>query len=266
MNKRIGFLLSLDLVMFLVALLLECLSLTGLKLHEWIGFALCPLVLLHVVLQWDWFRAQFRKIAIGGAGGRARINSALNIFLLILMASTLISGVLISHQVVPLVEERLGQIHVWMWVHDVVNKFLFVILGLHLALNWNWLTAALRRLRPTPPAQQRTSAVSASPLLLPQNSRLQRILVRSFVVFLGFWVSGFVGYVAFIPVAGEQDGQTYAQSSPGLAFFDTPSLQKIPPRNGRPRDLRAGISELRLVLVILAFSAVFGRYVLRLRL
>jgi len=48
--------------MLALTCVLESLSLTGLTLHEWLGFILCPLVLVHVVLQWQWFATQFRRV------------------------------------------------------------------------------------------------------------------------------------------------------------------------------------------------------------
>ena len=60
--NRVSLLLCLDTAMLLLVCVLECLALTGLDLHVWLGFALCPLVLVHVVMQWQWFRTQFQRI------------------------------------------------------------------------------------------------------------------------------------------------------------------------------------------------------------
>ena len=130
--------------MLLAVVLLECLSLTGLQLHEWLGFLLCPLVLLHVVLQWQWFITQFRHVLTAGAW-RVRVNAGLNLLLLIIMAAVLVSGGLVSNQSVATLGERFGRLQVWSDIHGWLNFSLVVLVGLHLALNWDWLLAALRR-------------------------------------------------------------------------------------------------------------------------
>src|ERR1700722_8664855 len=130
-RNRVGFLLWLDVSMFVLVCVLEPLPLTGLELHEWLGLVLCPLVLLHVVLQWQWFVTQFRRILKPGAG-RARVNTILNLLLLVLMAAVLISGVLISNQVAPLVGEHLGRPRVWSEIHSWLNMSLIVAVGVHI--------------------------------------------------------------------------------------------------------------------------------------
>src|ERR1051326_9618145 len=98
MKNRTVLLLWLDCSMLVAVVLLECLSLTGLQLHEWLGFLLCPLVLLHVVLQWQWFITQFQRVLTAGAWG-IRINAALELLLLIIIAGVLgFGGVVLDHK------------------------------------------------------------------------------------------------------------------------------------------------------------------------
>src|SRR5262245_21833836 len=111
MSRRTLFILLVDSGMLALVCVLECLDLTGLELHEWLGFALCPLVLLHVIWQWPWFVTQFRKYL--SPPRRVRINVLLNASLLVLMSAVLLSGVFNSSQVISLVGERFGSIRVW---------------------------------------------------------------------------------------------------------------------------------------------------------
>jgi hypothetical protein len=55
MNQRVAFPVCLDTTKLLLVRVLEPIKLTGLEWHQWLGFALCPLMLLHVVMQWQWF-------------------------------------------------------------------------------------------------------------------------------------------------------------------------------------------------------------------
>src|SRR5437667_5522393 len=95
MNNRVAFVVCLDTTMLLLVCVLEPIKLTGLEWHQWLGFALCPLVLLHVFMQWQWLVTQFR--GMGSRGGyRVRLSAMLNLMLFILMAAVLLSGVFAS--------------------------------------------------------------------------------------------------------------------------------------------------------------------------
>ena len=96
-KNRVAFLLCLDTAMLLLVCVLECINFTGLEWHQWLGFAFCPVVLLHVVMQWQWFITQFRRVLTPGAW-RVRVNAGLNLLLLVLMAAVLFSGGFVSAQ------------------------------------------------------------------------------------------------------------------------------------------------------------------------
>src|SRR5690349_17894543 len=151
MSRRTLFVLLVDSAMLALVCVLECLDLTGLELHEWLGFTLCPLVLLHVSCQWPWFVTQFRKF-LGAPSARVRINALLNALLLVLMSAVLISGVLNSRQGISLVGERFGSIRVWREMHNWLNFTLLVWVALHLGLNWDWVLGVLTRRHRDKPA------------------------------------------------------------------------------------------------------------------
>src|SRR2546422_11061855 len=102
MVNRFAIPLCMDAAMLLVVWVQECPALTGLELHEWLGFALCPLVLVHVVMQWQWCITQFQRVMKTGPY-RVRINALLNLALLIMMSVVLLSGVLVSRHVKSMV-------------------------------------------------------------------------------------------------------------------------------------------------------------------
>src|SRR5258705_12570463 len=104
MASRTALLVWIDSVMLLLVCLLECVSLTGLDLHKILGLVLCPLGLLHVITQWQWFFTQFHRIR-SSRDRRVRINALLNLILLVLMSAVLLSGILVSREVVVMIGE-----------------------------------------------------------------------------------------------------------------------------------------------------------------
>src|ERR1022692_3175162 len=128
--------------MLLLVCVLECINFTGLQWHQWLGFAFCPVVLLHVVMQWQWFITQFQRMLAPGAY-RVRMNAGLNLLLLVMMAAVLFSGVFVSFGVVlclcVFVVSEVVFLLVWcfglVWglseVHGWLNVALVVLVGLH---------------------------------------------------------------------------------------------------------------------------------------
>jgi len=285
-KNRVAFLLCLDTAMLLLVVVLECINFTGLQWHQWLGFAFCPVVLLHVVLQWQWFITQFQRVLAPGAW-RVRVNAGLNLLLLALMAAVLFSGGFVSSQGVESLGETFGHVRIWHEVHGWLNVALVVLVGLHLALNCDWMLAALRRRRPERPAltsgraavshqTSRSPAADASRTATSRNVGLVRSLGRAVAVLLVASLAAGVAYFAMKAVllpkmrarfeqqrladenAGERQGN---QPAPRPT---EPARNSLMPRN-RPISLR-NAPDLAGTFALTVFVAVIGRYAFRLRL
>lgn len=240
---RARHLLVLDAGMLVLACVLEALSLTGLAWHEWLGFLLCALVLVHVILQWPWFVAGFRRL-VGSGARRARVNLALNFLLFIVMVAVLVSGVLISNQIAPLVGSALGRPRVWGELHGWLDFTLIVLVGVHLAMNWDLILCAI--LRRTVP------------------------LVRLPAV-PGFFIRGATVLLAVCVVAAAAYGVMGAMLKPTprekAAAMQTAGEKQTPPlRKGRRQSFRGGLEELDITVLVVIFVAVVGRHGMRIHL
>lgn len=240
---RARYLLALDAGMLALACVLEALSLTGMKWHEWLGFMLCLLVLIHVILQWQWFVAAFRRLLTRGAN-RTRVNLALNCLLFIVMVAVLVSGVLISNQIAPLVGRALGRPRVWSELHSWLNFTLIVLVGAHLAINWDWVLGAIRR-RTVP---------------LVRLPGVPGFFFRGAVVLL---ITGFVAVAAY----GTMAAMLKPSPAEKAAAMQMAGKSQTPPlRKGRGQSFRNGLQELDITVLIIIFVAIVGRYVLRIHL
>jgi len=260
--NRVSVLLCLDTAMLLLVCVLECLALTGLDVHVWLGFVLCPLVLVHVVMQWQWFITQFQRIRATRAY-RVRVNALLNLGLLFMMAAVLLSGILSSRQVTSVIGESLGRARIWSEIHGWLNFIVVVLVGLHLALNWDWMIAALRRRRTERPGlagapPRNTTAPLGRPRGNFANS-LGRGLAVLVIASLAAGAMYFTMWATMIPEEHER-----RQSERAVAADAVESRSFVP--QPRPASLPHGIEQFLVTSSVLALTVVIGRYVFRLRL
>ena len=263
MISRTAFVLCLDVAMLLLVCVLECIGLTGLTLHEWLGFALCPLVLIHVVMQWQWCVTQFRKLLT--SSWRDRINVLLNGLLLVLMSAVLLSGVLASTQFTVRIGESFGRVRLWHEVHDWLNFTLVVLVGLHLAINWNWMIAALRRRRPERPALVETPPRGAPLMAGRRPLSVVHLLGRGVVVFLAAAVATAAVYFAMEAIVlNPRQRAELRNQRPITATESAAARSRLAPRP-RSASFPGDLPNLTGMIALVLFVAIIGRYVFRLR-
>jgi hypothetical protein len=122
--------LLLDATMLLSFTVLMSWRLAGVPAHEWLAAGLLGLIVVHLVIHWGWVETRARK-AVGTRSPRTRMNLLLNghLFLAMGTANTLTPGAYLS----------------WHQVHDTSSSLAQIILGLHVALNWDLIVAGIRR-------------------------------------------------------------------------------------------------------------------------
>ncbi len=164
-TTRIKFLLDAGLTTAFVVAMKP--AFTGESWHEWLGIGLGVAAIVHLLLNWKWVlnvtRRFFKRLP-----RQARINSILNLLLFVSFFLTMISGIMISKNLNT--AQALGlsrdastnwkQIHVW------IPNVTLLIVGVHLALHWKWITHTARRffalkLRPRPVTDRRAPSVQS---------------------------------------------------------------------------------------------------------
>jgi hypothetical protein len=257
MNNRAVLLGCLDIAMLLLVCVLEPIKLTGLEWHQWLGFALCPLVLLHVVLQWPWFAAQFKHLA-RHVGCRIRLSAVLNLVLFGLMAAVLVSGVLSSRQSTAIIGESVGRVRLWHEIHGWLNVVLVVFVALHLALNWDWMVAFVRRAR-------FHSAVTEPAGSKPGATSLMQYLGRAVIMLL---VASLVAVATYFTMKATLSPEKRADLQDRHVItvkVDRSQKAQLAPAPRRP-EISDGLQGLAGTVLIVLLIAMVGRYVFRLRL
>lgn len=139
-RKRVDFIL--DSLLLTLLLLLFSPRLTGLPLHEWLGIAIVPPIVVHVLLSWRWVAAATRRL-LRGAPNRVRVNYILNALLFVLLTLVIASGVAISEVAAPSVGTRTIDDRAWRALHNLTLNWLLLIAGFHIAMNWDWVRRTL---------------------------------------------------------------------------------------------------------------------------
>jgi hypothetical protein len=143
--RRTRFLIWLNALLFATLIAVMATPMTGVVAHEWLGVAIAGVVLVHIVLQWDWLATAFRRFP--GGPMRLGVNLVLNGFLFVAMVVAIYSGVMISVVVRPAIGLASSVQPAWGLVHSVsVLLAMTMLVGLHLAINWRWITNVAVRL------------------------------------------------------------------------------------------------------------------------
>jgi len=127
---------------------LQTIRFTGLVLHEWLGLAMVGMVLAHLVFAWSWIASQSRRF-FTLQSIRARINYLLNLGLFSAVTAVIFSGILISQKAIPtLTGTKAAPDMDWRWdtLHNQFSNIVLVLVGFHLAINWEWALAAVQKI------------------------------------------------------------------------------------------------------------------------
>ena len=142
-NKQIKTKWILDLAIFIGFLIAMDPHSTGIALHEWFTLAALATVMIHLLLNWDWI-AQVTSRFFGRVSTRSRINYILNWLLFIDGILIMLSGILISESVIPVLGITLSAGFAWRRLHDMSANIALLLLGLHTALHWDWIVNAFK--------------------------------------------------------------------------------------------------------------------------
>jgi hypothetical protein len=142
--SRARYLFSLDVILLLAIAVLQEPRRTSITGHEWLGVAFAALLFIHILVNWRWIVTTFGRIR-ASEPRRSRINAALNGALFIIMVITVLSGVAISEVLLPLVGASRSDHIAWVKIHSFFAGTALAIVGLHLALNWDWIAGMLRK-------------------------------------------------------------------------------------------------------------------------
>lgn len=150
--------LAVDAGIFVGFLIADTPHFTGMAIHEWLGIAFGAAVITHLLLHWRWIVAITQRF-FSKTTWQARLNYILNLLLFVDFTVIILSGLMISREALPFLGISLEPDRAWSGLHHLSTNLSLVLLGLHLALHWQWIVKAIKRyviepLRPARPISQ----------------------------------------------------------------------------------------------------------------
>lgn len=136
--------LWMDVFIFIAFLVVMEPHMSDLPVHEWLGLSLTFVMVVHLLLSWDWI-VQITKRFFKTVGGQNRINYLLNWFFLFDGVVIMMSGIMISRVAIPALGLHLTLGPGWYKLHDLSTNIALLLLGLHTALHWNWIVSTMNR-------------------------------------------------------------------------------------------------------------------------
>ncbi len=117
---------------------------TGVVIHEWLGVGIFLVIVVHVLLHWDWVvgitKRFFKKLK-----AEPRINYFVDLGIFIGFITIIFSGLMISEIVMPLVGLRGTGGMFWKQLHYQATDITLYLAAIHLALHWRWIKSVFTR-------------------------------------------------------------------------------------------------------------------------
>lgn len=118
---------------------------SGIAIHEWLAFALAATIIIHLLLNWTWLVETTKRVFIGKLNG-SRWNYIINWLLFFDGILIMLSGFMISESVAPLLGIALPKNFTWRGIHELSTNLSLLLMGLHVAMHWNWIKTTFKRM------------------------------------------------------------------------------------------------------------------------
>ena len=137
--------LFLDLAAFIALLIVSAPRFTGAAIHEWLAIALSGAIVVHLLLNWNWI-VEITSRLFSKSAKNSRFGYFLNWGLFASGIMIMLSGLMISETVVPFLGLSLPQDMSWKSLHELSTNITMILMGLHVALHWSWITGMFKKL------------------------------------------------------------------------------------------------------------------------
>ncbi|MBN8655075.1 MAG: DUF4405 domain-containing protein [Anaerolineae bacterium] len=136
--------LVLDLTIFTAFLAIASPKLTGNTIHEWLAVAFGAAIVTHLLFHWKWLVNVTTKF-FQNFFNQSRLNYLVDLLFFFAMTGALLSGLMISKDVMSFLGIQLSVSHSWESLHRLASDASVILLGIHFALHWKWIVTNVGR-------------------------------------------------------------------------------------------------------------------------
>ena len=136
--------LWIDILIFIGFLVAYETRLTGIPIHEWLSIALTLVIVLHLVSHWTWVM-QVGKRFFHKLLHPSRLDFVVDAVFFVAFALVMVSGIAISHAVLPALGIQLNAEGAWRFIHSWSANISVLALAVHFALHWKWIVNSIKR-------------------------------------------------------------------------------------------------------------------------
>jgi hypothetical protein len=116
-------------------------NLTGISLHEWLTLSGAAVMVLHVLIHWDWVVKAILRF-FSDARNIVRLNFVLAVLVFIGFTAIITSGLVISRVVMPGFGLPPPDNRGWKGIHELASNLTLALVAFHFALHWDWVVTA----------------------------------------------------------------------------------------------------------------------------
>ena len=142
--------------MFLIFLIVSAPKATGVVFHEWISFAFIPVIILHLLMSWKWIVGIMTRF-LKKLPEQIRFNYLLDAILFIMMTLVIFTGIIICEVALPTMGIPNVPDPFWFSIQDISSNLFLLLLGIHLAMHWDWFGKGFKRYILRKPIQQQVN-------------------------------------------------------------------------------------------------------------
>ena len=135
----------LDAIIAIGFLLLLEPKLGPLNLHEWGGLVICAFFIVHKCLNATWIKTVTRKLFSRDLPGRVRLNYILDLILLVSFTLIAVSGMAMAKTIDFSWLFKAQEGAVWHVMHGFASFLVLAVVGVHIGLHWDWISARFSR-------------------------------------------------------------------------------------------------------------------------
>ncbi len=117
---------------------------TGIPVHEWLGVGIGIALIYHMMLHWSWIVAVTKKL-FSKISFIQRLRYIVDLALFITMVIVIVTGLWISHSFMQTLGLPTSDNHFFDELHHSSAEFVVLLVALHLALDWKWITTNTKK-------------------------------------------------------------------------------------------------------------------------